>query len=118
MNISDEANKLRVDLVRLGTGQLRRRYPAGMKEAILKFVENARAAGVPVEECCRRLGLSAKQVGNWRAAQRAAHSQALVPVQVAEDRARTAGLLVVAPNGYRVEGANVAQVIELMRALA
>jgi hypothetical protein len=39
-------------------------------------------------------------------------------VQVAEDRARTAGLLVVAPNGYRVEGANVAQVIELMRALA
>lgn len=117
MNVLEEANKLRGDLVRLGTGQHRRRYPAGMKASILKFVEHARAAGVSVDECCRRLGLSPRQLGNWRATQRAAQPQALVPVQVAGRR--TPDLLaVVAPNGYRVEGANVAEVIELMRALA
>lgn len=118
MNVSDEANKLRVDLVRLGTGHARR-YPPGMKELILTFVERAKEAGMAVSECCRRIGLSPKQLTLWRAERRAAEPKALVPVRVTGERRDPRGsLAIVAPNGYRVEGASLEQVIELMRALA
>lgn len=116
MNVSDEANKLRVDLVRLGRAQ-GRRYPPGMKESILKFVDAAREAGVTVTDCCRRLGLSPKQLSNWRAEQRASEPKALVPVNVVGD-APWATLSIVAPNGYRIDGVTTEQAIELMRALA
>ena len=41
MSISDEANKLRVDIVRCGTSH-GRRYPPGLPEQILAFIERAR----------------------------------------------------------------------------
>jgi transposase-like protein len=117
MSISDEANKLRVDIVRCGTSH-GRRYPAGLREQILAFIDHAKSAGMAVSESCRRLGISSKQLSNWRAAIRAGETQALVPVQIAEQRDPRGSLAVVAPSGFRVEGASLAQVIELMRALA
>ena len=117
MSISDEANKLRVDIVRCGTSH-GRRYPAGLREQILAFIDHAKAAGMPVNESCRRLGISSKQLSNWRAVVRAARTQALVPVRVAEEHAAREPLSFVAPSGFRVEGLSIAQAIELMRALA
>jgi transposase-like protein len=119
MNVTDEANKLRLEIVRLGTAH-GRRYPRGMKELILAFIERAKDAGMSVNECCRRLGVSSKQLSNWRAASRAAQTKALVAVQVADEREgeATDALAFVTPNGFRVEGVTVAQAIELMRALA
>jgi hypothetical protein len=116
MSVSDEANKLRVELVRLGTRH-GRRYPDGMKESVLKFIEHAREAGMTLSECCRRLGLSPKLLSSWRAALRAAEPKALVPVKIV-DGTPWPTLSVVAPNGYRVEGLTAEQAIELMRALA
>ncbi len=55
MTVSDEANQLRIDIVRLGKAH-GRRYPRGMKQLIV-FVERAKEAGVSVSDCCRRLGL-------------------------------------------------------------
>lgn len=118
MNVSDEATKLRIELLRLGGGGERRRYPPGTKESILKFIDEAKQAGMPVGESCRRLGLSTRQVGNWRAEQRRAKPHALVPVRVIDVPMQTQPLAVLAPNGYRVEGATVEQVIALMQALA
>jgi hypothetical protein len=43
MTVTDEANKLRVDMVRLGTAH-GRRYPPGMKQLILAFIDRARDA--------------------------------------------------------------------------
>lgn len=117
MSVSDEANKLRVELVRLGTAH-GRRYPPGMKESILKFIDHARDAGMTLNECCRRLGLSPKQLSNWRASARAAQTQALVPVRVVDDRSKDQQLAFVSPGGFRIEGITMAQAIELMRALA
>lgn len=118
MSISDEANKLRVDIVRCGTSH-GRRYPAGLREQILAFIEHAKSAGMPVSESCRRLGISSKQLSNWRAAVRAAETQELVPVQLSEEDApQREQLALVAPSGFRLEGISIAQALELMRALA
>ena len=116
MSISDEANKLRVDIVRCGTSH-GRRYPSGLREQILAFIQHAKSAGMAVSESCRRLGISSKQLSNWRAAIRAAEPKALVPVKVIDEVPWTM-LSIVAPNGYRVEGLSAEQAIELMRALA
>lgn len=117
MSIIDEGNRLREEIVCLGAGQ-RRRYPAHMKAEILGHIDRAKSEGISMSECCRRLGVSDKQLGKWRALQRAAQSRALVPVEVMQDEPRGRGLAVISRNGFRVEGATVAQVIELMRALA
>jgi hypothetical protein len=117
MNISDEANKLRVDIVRCGTAH-GRRYPEGLREQILEFIDHAKNAGVAVAESCRRLGISPKQLNNWRTAVRAAQTRALVPVRLVESRANHGPVAFVAPSGFRIEGVTVAQAIELMRALA
>jgi transposase-like protein len=117
MSISDEANKLRVDIVRCGTSH-GRRYPAGLKEQILAFIEHAKSAGVPVSESCRRIGISTTLLSNWRAAIRAAETKALVPVEVTDEHAPREQLAFVAPSGFRVEGVSIAQAIELRRALA
>ena len=117
MSISDEANKLRVDIVRCGTSH-GRRYPPGLREQILEFIDHAKSAGVSVADNCRRLGISSKQLSNWRAAIRVSQTLALVPVHIAEERATSEQLAFVAPSGFRVEGVTIAQVIELMRALA
>jgi transposase-like protein len=117
MNISDEANKLRVDIVRCGTSH-GRRYPEGLREQILEFIDHAKSAGISVGESCRRLGISPKQLNNWRTVVRAAQTRALVPVQIAEPHDPRGSLAFVAPSGFRVEGVSLAQALELMRALA
>jgi hypothetical protein len=117
MSLSDEANKLRVDIVRCGTSH-GRRYPAGLREQILAFIDHAKSAGTPVSESCRRLGISSKQLSSWRAAIRASETQALVPVHLADGQAPREPLAFVAPSGFRVEGVSIAQAIDLMRALA
>lgn len=116
MTVTDEANQLRINIVRLGKAH-GRRYPPGMKQLILAFVERAKDAGMSVSDCCRRLGLSAKQLSMWRGELRAAEPKALVPVRVV-DEAPWSTLSVVAPNGYRIEGLSTAQAIEVMRELA
>lgn len=116
MSIIDEGNRLREEIVCLGAGQ-RRRYPARMKAEILGYIDRAKCEGITITECCRRLGVSDKQLGKWRALQRAAQSRALVPVEVM-DEPRGGGLAVISRTGFRVEGATMAQVIEMMRALA
>lgn len=117
MSISDEANKLRVDIVRCGTAHARR-YPPGLKEQILTFIDHAKSAGMAVHESCRRLGISPKHLSNWRASIRAEQTQALVAVRVVDEDAPRQHVVFVAPSGFRVEGITVMQAIELMRALA
>jgi len=116
MTVSDEANQLRTNIIRLGKAH-GRRYPPGMKQQILAFVERAKDAGMSVSECCRRLGLSSKQLSMWRGELRAAEPKALVPVKVV-DEVPWSTLSVVAPNGYRIEGLSTTQAIEVMRELA
>lgn len=84
----------------------------------MAFVDGAKRAGVGVSESCRRLGISSKQLGNWRAAIRTAKTRALVRVRVTNADAPHEQVAFVAPSGFRVEGLSVEQAIELMRALA
>ena len=116
MTLEEEATKLRVELARLGAAH-GRRYPSGMKELILGWVDRAREQGMNVTEAIRRLGVSQNQLSNWRAASRAAKQHALVRVNVVDD-VRGSPLAVVSPAGFRVEGVTIAQAIELLRALS
>ena len=116
MTVSDEAHKLRTDIVRLGQAR-GRRYPPKMKALILAFVERAKDAGVSLTVCCRQLGIPAKTLRVWRDEMRGGELKALVPVVVDEQRPWST-LSVVAPNGYRIDGLSTGQAIEIMRELA
>ena len=119
MTLEEEATKLRVELARLAAAH-GRRYPAGMKELILGWIDRARSQGMNVTEATRRLGVSQNQLSNWRAASRSAQRRseaALVRVNVVDDTA-SPQLAVVSPSGFRVEGLTIAQAIEVMRGLS
>jgi len=117
MKIDDEAERLRGSIVRLGAAH-GRRYPAGMKELLLAFVDRAREAGMSAGEVSRRLGVSQRQLSNWRAAVRAERPRAMVPVRVVDEPAASSTITLVSPNGFRIEGITIAQAIELLRALS
>lgn len=116
MKIDDEAERLRGSVARLGAAH-GRRYPAGMKELLLAFVDRAREAGMSASEVSRRLGVSQRQLSNWRVAVRAARPKAMVPVRVVDEIA-TPKTTLVSPAGFRIEGITVAQAIEVLRALS
>ena len=114
MTLADEANKLRIEIVRLGAAH-GRRYPSGMKELILAWIDRAKQEGMTVADATRKLGVSSKQLSTWRAVIRAEQSKALVPVQVVEPMSSD-GIAFVSPSGFRIEGLTISQAIELMRA--
>ena len=124
MTLDEEANRLRIELVRLGEGH-GRRYPPGMKKQILAWVERARRAGMKPSECGARLGLLPRQLSSWKAQLQAPHVLKAQPpkkfaaVELDEEASTaTASIAFVAPSGFRIEGITVAQAVELMRALA
>src|SRR5688500_3942804 len=117
MGIADEASRLRVEVIRLGTATGRRYSSRNLRQRILRWVERAKRSGMSERDCSERLGIPQRQFHRWRVAE-GAPEQALVPVEVASDESRNEGSIAfVSPNGYRIEGLTIGQAIVLLRAL-
>jgi hypothetical protein len=104
-NISDEANKLRVDIVRCGTAH-GRRYPEGLREPILEFNASERPR--------RRVALGRKNypfVGDVEAG-------ASIAGSTRSSRPNHEPARIRGPERVSIEGVTVARASELMRALA
>ena len=113
----------------------RRFYTEAEREALLAKVDELRAGGRNMEAACRALGIADSSYRKWKAAgaplptMRPVEVRALVPVPMptalalapprpAGEPVALAGLVLVAPGGYRVEGLGVEAAAALLRALA
>jgi transposase len=105
--------------VRLATRRLRsrgpgRRYPASMREKAEDYLHMRRQAGAPVGLIARELGLGSGTLARWARRRRSA-GIAFVPVRV--EAAPAVGIVVHAPGGLRIEGLDVAALVDLVRRL-
>ena len=124
MTIEDEAKQLRRRIPRMRPGQ-KRKFAPKLRERILAWIGRAHAEGLRDADCSRLLGLPAPQFNAWR--QRAVPfempmelavpviDKELVPIQIPAGIELTSGVVVVTPNGCRVEGLNLEQAYALLR---
>ena len=120
MTILEEGKQIRNEAAKLRHDR-RRRYPAGLKERILDWVERAMATGMRRFECGQVLGIKSWRLKTWQQGDAGmeleAETLALVPIET-PSVALTAGPTVVTPSGYRVEGLAIEQIATLLRELA
>lgn len=120
-----------------------RPYTEAEREQLLAAVDDHRAKGLSVKAACRRVGVAEKSYRKWREAgvpppaMRPVEVTALVPVTLDAPTALAepmsaglptahvrpapempAGLSLVAPGGYRLEGLAVETAVAVLRALA
>jgi hypothetical protein len=97
-------------------------YPEAIRRRACAYARARCHAGAGLEAVAAEIGISRTALASWlRAPQRSA-ALALLPVVVATEgapvvdpRAPTLGLVLVSPNGFRVEGATVEIVAALLR---
>jgi len=113
--IAEEARGLREVVSRLERTAKTTPVPSGVRAQIVAFAARAREGGWSLPMVARAVGVSVGSVRNWR---REPPVTALVPVVVTPSRVgKRAGLTVVAPSGYRVEGLDLSTTAALLRAL-
>jgi hypothetical protein len=92
-------------MTKLGERGRTTRIPDEVREAVVAFAGEARSAGATWKQIGDRVGLSASVVQRWwRSTSR---TSAWSDVVVTDDRAvggGCAGLVLVTPSGYRIEG--------------
>jgi hypothetical protein len=106
-----EIVKLRARLVRRVRGR-GKRYPVDLKQRIGRVAAELRHRGQGWQRIGRFLGIPHETVRRFAGATAVAP---FVPVEVVGEM--TAGLALVCPGGYRVEGLLVADVAEILRQL-
>ena len=116
----DDGEWVRRRVAQLGPRGRTTRIADDVRHEIVAFARQQRAAGQSWRAIAQGVGVSLESVRRWSAAARLATRPvptAVVPVQVrAEVDGR--GVVLVAPNGYRVEGLSVADAGGLLRMLA
>jgi hypothetical protein len=114
--IEDEARVLREAVRGLGRQHPTAAVPRELRAKIVAFSRRAQTVGWGMERAARAVGVSAASIRNWRRDH--AGAGALVPVAVVPSRSGAdAGLQLVGPSGYRVQGLDVATTVALLRAL-
>ena len=125
-NLSDEAKRLRLEILRLRPGRARRYAPA-LQRRILAWVERARATGMLEIDCGNALGIPQSRFGMWRESgprevqevTTTTEPVSLVPIEVpAREPASIQiglGLAFVSPHGYRVEGLTFEQAFAMLK---
>jgi hypothetical protein len=124
MTIEDEAKQIRRRIPRMTPGQ-KRKFPSKLRKRVLEWIGRAHAEGLRDADCSRLLGLAAPQFNSWR--QRSVPFEMpmeltvplvekdLVPIVIPAGIELTGGVVLVTPNGCRVEGLNLEQAYALLR---
>ena len=95
-----------------------RRFPTALRERVIAWTVARRTRGAGWRELAHELGVPAETLQRWLAPRpEHAHPVALRPVAVTDEPARSP-LTIVAPNGLRLEGVTIADVIAILRALS
>ena len=118
------AERLRAAVVALGRTKRNQRIPLALRAELIAHTRAARVRGVAWGAIARELGVSMTGLKRWFAAlppvRRGAPMLRRVRVTSATDSQPSVGraLCVVSPQGYRVEGLDIAAAAVLLRALA
>jgi hypothetical protein len=112
--MSDQIVKLRKVLATTQTGP-GRRYSSELRRQIRAAATRRRAEGARWNVIAREIGIPHETVRRF-SSERVRGT--FVPVEVTATVVSGAGMAVVAPNGYRVEGIGVAEAAELLRRLS
>lgn len=95
-----------------------KRYPAAVRQRAEHWAREQRQEGRSWVQIARDLGVGLDTVRRWCADKKGAVSgRSLFPVRVVERPAESPLVVVVSPNGFRVEGATLAEAATLLRAL-
>lgn len=89
-----------------------KRLPADLQAEIAAYARRRRAEGASVREIGAETGVSAESIRRWAATPGRARPEA-IPVRVLDDESR-AKIVVVMPNGVRVEGLDVSETADLL----
>ncbi len=103
------------------TPSARRPYPAADKQQLMAQVEDLLGAGKNLRVACQMVGISDKSFRKWRAD--ADSTTILRPVEITGITPVTvtpasAGLSLIAPGGFRVEGLTIETAAQLLKALS
>lgn len=116
--MKDEAESLRHDLRRHG-GARGKRFEPELRRRIVTYAHRRRREGASWLSIATELGACFETVRRWCSHARTT-SRSLRRVEVVAEpiaTAPTSSLVVITPNGIRIEGAALEQVVVLVRAL-
>jgi len=95
-----------------------KRFPSEIRERAVGWAREQRQSGRSWVQIARELGVGLDTVRRWCTKRQVAPTvRALMPVRVVQPPAEAQHLVVVSPAGFRVEGATLAEVATLLRAL-
>jgi hypothetical protein len=107
-----EIQKLRTTLARRERGR-GKRYTASLKQKIAEAATKLRRRGLGWQAIGTFFGIPHETVRRFSGA---STTTALVPVEIVDEPA-SAGLTLVSPEGYRIDGLGLAEAAELLRRL-
>jgi transposase-like protein len=121
--MDDAIRRLHTDARQLARGKVPTavRYPAAFRAAALALARPRLARGSSIARVARDLGLPTQRLGRWLQAPPPPPAAALRPVAVTPTPAMAprapAGLVLLTPQGHRVEGLDRDGLIAVLRAL-
>ena len=113
----DRGARIRRRVAALGVRRRGARVPEALRAQILAYAEQRRATGARVEAIARETGVSGESLRRWMAGAPRRRRPAMVAVEIRPERGG-AGVVLLTPGGYRVEGLDVAGAAALLRQLA
>ena len=108
-----EFEELRKEIASSQGGQTRWYCPLPLRQKIVDFARARNRGGVSLRKVARELGVSESGLLRWVRAEKGQ----LRPVRVAEEPASRASLVLVTPDGYRLEGLNASSAADVLRRL-
>ena len=118
-SLEKKAERLRCRVVDArASGQTR--YSEGLAIEIVGCLAQLRDSHVGWEECTKRLGVASGTLSVWRKKYSESQASDMVRVHIREsvpDSPASDGLVLCTPNGHKLSGFTLGEVVELMRAL-
>ena len=111
-----EARRIRQGVGRVDreAGSGTRRYPETLRDAVVRYARGGREEGESVRAIAGRLGVPVPTLSLWLAESR---NGCFRPVRVAGGEGVRTVPALISPEGYRVEGLALADLVAVLRAL-
>ena len=96
-----------------------KRYSTELRGRVAAWAQGRRRAGAGWVDIAQELGLGLDTVRRWCGSKKpgVVTSRSLLPVRVVESPAEPARLILVSPNGFRVEGLTLTEAASFLKAL-